>query len=113
MKMRLFIGCMCLGIAFSLPAAAGFYTGHQLLQVCERGAGQPSSECMWYIAGIADGWEMGRVQARKPQCLPDGTTIRQIADLAVKFLRDYPAFRDESASDLVVTAMVEAWKCQR
>lgn len=44
-----------------------------------------------------------------PDCLPDGATIGQVADIAVKWLKENPEKRAEGISYVINTALAEAF----
>ena len=106
--------CSCI-LVFSAAAAHAehFLTGNDLYRVCQ-GSGVDGGVCTGYVIGVFDQWAAGRAAGpfAKPACLPPGVGSGQLKDVVVRYLRDHPEVRDQSAWALVVHAMIEAWNCK-
>ncbi len=63
-----------------------------------------------YVTGVFDAGSMTGPPLRM-YCLPAGVTDRQIADVALKYLRENPAHRHLGAAHLVRRAFRDAWPC--
>ncbi|MDF1895552.1 Rap1a/Tai family immunity protein [Rahnella contaminans] len=105
---------------FSTPALAYFYTGNDLYEwgaALQRTrdnrhlASDTADASMYqgYVSGIYDSAN-GVVFCPKRK---QGMTIGQISDVVFKYLKDNPESRNESASQLVMSAFVAAFPCQK
>jgi len=91
------------------PAHAFDVSGNEFLSLC---AAAPGSN----RGGFTVGYVMGVVQGRRGlvgMCMPVGITGAQLRDLACKYIQDNPAQRASIASDLVGSAIEQAWPCSR
>jgi len=83
--------------------------GNEFLSLCA--AAQGSNRDAFTV-----GYVMGVVQGRRGlvgMCMPVGITGAQLRDLACKYIQDNPAQRASIASDLVGSAIEQAWPCSR
>lgn len=97
-------------------AEAGFYSGNDLYDSCTVERGRPeffekSYECVAYIGGAVDAFNTTREANRLKSCIPAGVTLAKLQDVTVAYLRDHPAERKKSASNLVFSATRAAWPC--
>ena len=94
------------------PAAAGqFLDGNGLLALCTSTDPYAGLECTGYIKGVADAFAFQMDGARRPLCIPDRVTAKELIDVTVKWLR---ANRPELSYPAVATvgiAIAEKWKC--
>jgi hypothetical protein len=87
-------------------AAGGYESGDTLLSLCEKP--QDSTLygfCAGYIIGAADALDEGLF------CPPKGHAKQQIVDVTVRWLRDNPENRDDTAHSLVARALAENFPC--
>ena len=99
-----------IGLMMLAATSPYFMTGNQLYQHCTAN----DEVCAGYIEGIVDG--SGIIQEAFNQraiCLPDNANVRQIADVVIKYLRDHPESRAQSAGALSVIALTDAFGCKR
>jgi len=102
-------------------AAGRFKTGEEVYREIEPCDGDRYPDCsreeqvtFWqafgYIVGVLD------LLSSSPdlqRCLPDqGVTKGQVKDVVMKYLRDHPQYRHETAARLVAGAIAEAWPCE-
>jgi hypothetical protein len=110
----LLLGLICLApVCFtSWPAAAGqFMDGNKLLQLCASGDPYDGLECTGYIKGVADAFAFQMDSQRRPLCMPDGVTARQLVAVTVAWLHDNIPERDYPAVATVGIAIAKKWKC--
>jgi Rap1a immunity proteins len=86
-----------------------FQTGNTLNDACIQ-----RDRCIGYVAGSVDTWQNSFAAfGVKLFCAPSGLTQGQAADVFAKYLIDHPEKRHMAASDLVFSAMVEAFPCPK
>ena len=94
------------------PAMAGqFMDGARLLQLCSSDDPYNGLECTGYIKGVADAFVFQMDGAKRPLCIPDRVTAKDLIDVTVTWLR---ANRPELSYPAVATvgiAIAERWKC--
>ncbi len=101
----------------SPTAMASFYSGNQLYEWGKalertrenRQFGNDISDANMYygyVSGVYDSTS-GAVFCPKP-----GTSIAQISDVVLKYLKDNPELRNDDASDLVMDAFSSAFPCK-
>lgn len=97
--------------ALAAPAQAGFFTGNELLDSCNR---NDSSFVSGYVVGVYDHIEMNRSEGQKRFiCIPTGAQARQVRDIVCGFLVRHPENRQWSAAALINNALIEAWPCPK
>ncbi|MFK4794650.1 Rap1a/Tai family immunity protein [Sphingobium sp. ZW T5_29] len=117
--MQKFIGfAAALGLSAGVPQAAHaqFQTGNQIYRDClvdrtDDAYYQKSSFCMAYVSGAFDAILLARQVNGKPDCTPDGLTVGQMRDVALKYMRDHPENRNLSAAGIVLLSIMDAWPC--
>ncbi|TCN32473.1 Rap1a/Tai family immunity protein [Sinorhizobium americanum] len=95
-----------LGFAFASPAAAQFYTGNKLHELCEKRNGIS----LGYAVAVSD-WVM--TEMRKDACIPDKVTTGQLHDIICGFLTNHPEARHDPAHFLGARALIEAFPCNK
>jgi len=98
-----------------------FYTGNELLELCEAYLDGGTSAniakgntCFGYVTGISDahnnfvGWKVMEQQWCKPENM-DGT---QLVRIATKYLQEKPEHLHLGASSLVANALIKAFPCE-
>ena len=83
-----------------------FADGNKLLQVCQS---EDSADVMWcagYISAAASAAQSDWVlqNSNLKVCLPSSVTLKQLIDMAVKYLKDHPEKRHYDAFALVVAS---------
>lgn len=123
---------MVLCLAFAGQADAGNLTGNELLAICEHDEADLAKAgfCIGYIMGAVEGIKWGvsvpllqegkdteTVERTGNQllgvCLSPEATVTQYRDIVLRFLRDNPASRHDSARSLIHVAMQDAFHCKR
>ena len=112
-SLRILVYLVIAGTAFASAtglqiASAGdsYESGDTLLPLCEKP--QDSSLygfCAGYIIGVADALDEGSF------CPPKGHEKLQIVDSTVRWLRDNPESRHDTAFSLVSKALAESFPC--
>ena len=79
--------------------------------------GSNTGYCYGYIEGIVDAIEQdqqARASNRRTFCIPVGTTASQLGDVAIPYLRGYPAaaLRRDAAAEIVSEALQKAFPCR-
>ena len=101
----------CLLWLGSWPAIADpSITGHRLLNWCGSEQATPLwMLCLGYVAGVSDHLE--RVEGAARYCPPQGVSDEEERDIVVAYLIENEALRRNSALDLVVESLQEAYPC--
>lgn len=132
--MRAKSAAWCLILLLFTTSNADAKTGNELLADCAADQGTATGQmqyllCSEYIAGVVDTWDLvgslsiamsaeddGKINPDKlrftPVCRPDGVTVGQIVDIVVKYLENHPEERHEYAHKLVLTVLIENFKCE-
>ena len=106
------------GAILAATPAGSFFTGRQLLAACDSRNLFETADCLGYITGIADALGafqpvLGTRFAVPPVvCLPAGITRGTLRDVAVTHLRQAAARDGQSASALVVEALMQSYPCR-
>ena len=87
-----------------------FMTGNDLYAACEADLNTPTGliefgNCMGYIQGSVDSYMTFRAETKQSSCLAPGVKGVQVRDMVKAYLRDNPAQRHLTASNLVVQAI--------
>jgi hypothetical protein len=97
------------------PARAdvhSFVLGNKLYGWCVDDGETAQAACVQYIVGVADTEAQHEMFKASPwACMPDNLTDGQLRDLVIKYLRDNPAIRHNSAANLVIFALKGAFPC--
>jgi hypothetical protein len=97
--------------------ADSFMTGNRLFDLCK-----PDAPACWnYVSGVADAVMLleafsrvlrtGTDRTAFQACIPSGVTIRQMVDIATRFLERHPQTRHTSGAALIMVALNEAFPC--
>lgn len=89
------------------PAHAEFYSGNELLQRLQSDSNIEKAVALGFVGGVSDAWD------RILFCPPEGATVGQARDIALRYLVINPAKRHNAAAGLVADALMEAWPCQQ
>jgi len=99
-------------IGLLMLASGVFLTGNGLYAECTSGNSADQADCLGYITGVYDGIAlMQDVDNKHLICIPQGVIRGQIKDIAIAYLRDHPATRQESAAPIVANALLAAYPC--
>ena len=100
--------CLWLG---GLPAVADpSITGHRLLNWCRSEQATPLwMLCLGYVAGVSD--HLARVEGAGRYCPPEGISDEEEREIVVAFLDENEELRRNSALDLIVESLREAYPC--
>jgi hypothetical protein len=100
---------LCLSPSVSTPAAAYFDTGNQVYERCIAPDKTTKRQiCLATASGYLD-----MMRALGYSCNDDKLTRRQVADVLVKFLRENPELRQQSAPSLAIEAFSKGFGCKR
>jgi len=111
--------CLCLGLClsvglYSLPAAAAYVTGDELVKECESNAAKDVYACMNYVAGVIDYQIMQQSLGTQPSvdfCLPEDLSIEKAAVTVMLYLEKYPQQGSFIAAPAVTMALQQAYPC--
>lgn len=105
------IAGIVLCLSHSGTRAEGFWDGNKLFAECRK----TTKLCDAYLAGLADmaAKDIGVVLPSAAVCSPEGTSLRQLREVVLKQLQDYPQGRGEPAVYIALTAIKEAWPCPK
>lgn len=95
-----------LALTYSVPAAAQFYTGNKLHELCEKRNGIS----LGYTVAVSD-WLM--TEMRKDACIPSKVTTGQLHDIICGYLTNHPEARHDPAHFLGAQALIEAFPCNK
>lgn len=116
MKYFLISGVICLSacVALSMPAAAAYVTGADLVKECESNQTNQVYACMSYVAGVIDYQIMQQSLGTQPNvdfCLPDDLSIEKAAVTVMLYLEKYPMQGSFIAAPAVTMALQQAYPC--
>lgn len=100
----------CLFLSFN--ANAVFYSGNDLIEVCEATESdsvyfQKASECGAYIVGVYDSF------ADYEFCPPPNITRGQAVKIARKYISNNPELSHKQAVVLVLASLIDAFPCKK
>ena len=89
-----------------------FVDGNKLLRWCVGENVNERNLCLGYLMAVIDDVPTYNT-ALKSLCVrvPKGIDSLQVRDIVVKFLRDYPKIRHQTASMNAIMALHDAWGC--
>jgi len=105
--------CLCLGL-HSLPAAAAYVTGDDLMKECESNESNKVYACMNYVAGVIDYQIMQQSLGTAPSvdfCLPEDLSIENAAVTVMLYLEKYPQQGAFIAAPAVSMALQQSYPC--
>ena len=94
-------------------------SGNELYRHCSERAASPAyttsaAYCVGYVSAVNDTLNSWLVlEGRQAFCLPPGSNAGQLADIVRVYLRDNPSTRHFGAATLVMSALLEAFPCNR
>lgn len=84
--------------------------GKELASLCDKKKNPyERGVCIGYTLGVAE--TLTQVLQYSGVCGPEGATTGQLRPAVVKYLNDHPQHLQESAVNLVWSALVDAWPC--
>jgi hypothetical protein len=98
---------------FGGHAAAQNIDGGTLFADCREGD-DPNARDRLFKQGNCFGYILGVADALRPAvvfCIPSGTTVGQIVDVAKLYLIEHPEARKKLAPHFVVSALAEKFPC--
>ena len=108
-----------LAFAVSRSASASFYTGNDLLELCE-GSEAAQNICRAYIGGISDGRNISylRQSFLKDDMVlswhcerKEGVTLSQLQRIVVKYMNEHPHILHGGAQPIVSGAFYAYFRC--
>ena len=107
-------GFLCPVSSFAQDLFPAYVSGNRLLEACSP---VQTPSCYVYVEGATDAFQSTfsalHMQQHDLFCLPQGTTARQLVDIAVNHLRDHPEQRHTVASANVALAFANAFPCPK
>ena len=79
------------------------YTAREWLVDCD----QKRDQCYFFTRTVA------QASFWFDKCIPDGTSIAEIAGVMMTFIERNPQYVDSPATNVLLTALHERWKCPR
>jgi hypothetical protein len=114
--MRFAVPLLLLLAVLPTPAVAAFYSGNDFLSYCnapETAAAR--GKCTSFVAGAFDASELLLTDRERDRsrffCVPPSVTLGQLTDVLLKYVRENPAERHETAVSLFFKAIWTAWPC--
>lgn len=99
-------------LALQTPATFDgvFFTGNDLYGECQA---PDRARCIAYILGVTDSLQDAALRhPPRTFCLGGGVIARQLTDVVVQFLNEYPQMRHASAASIVAAALERAFPCR-
>jgi Ssp1 endopeptidase immunity protein Rap1a len=99
-------------VVFGQPqlSLAAFIDGNELYNRCTQ-SDLGAAYCIGFTTAISDALDGNTVNGYDA-CPPSTATGGQVRDIVLKYLRENPASRHESASSLAAHALHEAFPCR-
>lgn len=69
------------------------------------------SMCLFYISGVADGYNIGSIKDYKV-CLPKGVTLGEMALVVNKYFNEHPDYLHNPPEYLIIQALYDAFPCR-
>ena len=107
MRRWIVMGLFTVLLASASGVQAGFYTGNDLYEKCQK----DREFCSYYAAGVTDVFT--DVGIRGSFCFPEGVTRKQIADILFNFMDKHPEKRHFAGPSLTLLAMQESFPCKK
>jgi hypothetical protein len=78
------------------------YSARELLDDCNTGA----ERCLFFIRSVA------QASFWFDKCIPTETSLREILDITLTFVKQNPQYADNVATNVLLTAIHQKWKCK-
>jgi hypothetical protein len=117
MKMKLTIFAFITIVAMSSisPVNAGYFTGRDILDLCESESFGNREGCVMYLSGLIDLQDSlykWKDLTKKYYCIPVGEDISQIQKVFIKHANKNPDKLDWTATSVAIHAFAEAFPCK-
>lgn len=106
MKRFITLVLLSLGLSFSVPSWAVFFSGNKLYELLTHEASYNRGVGLGYLVGVSDS-----INGRGKACVPGGVTAEQLKDLVLALLKERPDMRHEPADVLAEAAYITVWPC--
>jgi hypothetical protein len=99
-------------LALPLPSWANFTSGNELHEWLSQSQDKNESR---YHTGLFRGYVSGVVDTGNDVlfCTPDGVTRGQYTAVVAKYIKEHPEQWNQPASELVISAMKQAFPCKK
>ena len=97
------------------PANAGYFTGRDILDLCESESFGNREGCLMYLSGLIDLQDSlykWKDLTKKYYCIPVGEDISQIQKVFIKHANKNSDKLDWTATSVAIHAFVEAFPCK-
>lgn len=86
---------------------AGFVDGNELHKYCRQSPGAARTFCLGYVSGV-----VSALRGETYFCIPSQSArIDHLADIVEKYLREHPDEAQQSAAEIVKTALGQEFPC--
>jgi len=115
MKYLLMVVLLC---SFNQARAGAFYTGNEMLELCERYLGETNIEnvakgniCAGYIIGIFDVHDsfVSHGKSKTLWCSPGNINTNQLVRIVTKFMQERPGILHFAADSIIINALSGAF----
>jgi hypothetical protein len=79
------------------------YSARDLLDDCNR---RGADRCLFFIRSVA------QASFWFDKCIPTGTSLAEILDITLEFVKQNPKYADAAATNVLLTAIHQKWKCK-
>jgi hypothetical protein len=118
--LKAWISASVLLLALPLHAESYFRDGYELMQACNEAEALPSDkvyqrgECLGYVIGVMDALDTaGTLTGYTLKCEPSVVRAGQVKLVVQRYLEAHPQYLHRSASDIVASAVREAFPCRK
>jgi len=97
------------------PATAGYFTGRDILHLCESESFSNRDSCVMYLSGLInlqDSLYKWKDMTKKYYCIPVGEDISQIQKVFLKDANKNSDKLDWTATSVAIHAFAEAFPCE-
>ena len=107
MRTMIFAACLL----WVVTASAQMLPGNLLLEGLKLRGGYAEGVSQGYISGVIDSARVLLYLSPNKLCLPDGVKYPQIWAVVEKYVKDHPERLHQTAFELIMDAIKEAWPC--
>lgn len=95
------------------PVRAGFFTGGQLLDKCQRDSVPHQLACVFYIAGAVDASQTHHLlgDISQPFCLDESLNVVNLRQVYVQYAHAHPGEMNLPATGAVLNSFIAAFPC--
>jgi len=115
MKLKILTFITIVAMSVSGPGNTGYFTGRDILDLCESESFGNRESCVMYLSGLIDLQDSlykWKDLTKKYYCIPVGEDISQIQKVFVKHARGNPDKLDWTATSVAIHAFAEAFPCK-